>query len=65
MDAPTDSHTLGDCPGSEMSLSFLEFWKLLTKYFLLTLVILYPSGVFDGVEEWLIIVIVFLSYNKR
>ena len=22
--------TLGDCPGSEMSLSFLEFWKLLT-----------------------------------
>ena len=23
--------TLGDCPGSEMSLSFLEFWKLLTS----------------------------------
>ena len=28
--------TLGDCPGSEMSLSFLEFWKLLTMHFLFT-----------------------------
>ena len=28
--------TLGDCPGSEMSLSFLKFWKLLTMYVLFT-----------------------------
>ena len=27
--------TSGDCPGSEMSLSILEFWKLLTMHFLL------------------------------
>ena len=26
--------TLGDCPGSEMFLSFLKLWKLFTKHFL-------------------------------
>ena len=35
MDAPTIQrnvlYSLGDCPDSEMSLSFLEFWKLLTS----------------------------------
>ena len=51
----------GDCPGSKVSLSILEFWKLLTMYFLFTLII-YPSGVFNGVEE--LIVIVFFSYDK-
>ena len=40
--------TLGDCPGSKMSLSFLEFE---VAYFLFNYVILYPSEVFDGVEE--------------
>ena len=55
--------TLGDYPGSEMSLLILEFWKLLTMYFLFTWVILYPSGVIDGVEEF--IVIVLLSYGKN
>ena len=52
--------TLGDCPGSKMSLSFLEFE---VAYFLFNYVILYPSEVFDGVEEF--IVIAFLSYDKR
>ena len=55
----------GTCPGSEMSLSFLEFWKLLTMHFLFTQVILYPSGVFDGIEELLVIVIVFLNDEKK
>ncbi|CAO2606792.1 hypothetical protein LEMLEM_LOCUS13033 [Lemmus lemmus] len=27
--------TLSDCPGSKMSLSFLEFWKLLTSCLLM------------------------------
>ena len=44
------ARTLCDCPGSKMSLSILEFWKLLTMHFFFTSVI-YPSGVFDGVEE--------------
>ncbi|CAO2581379.1 hypothetical protein LEMLEM_LOCUS1904, partial [Lemmus lemmus] len=28
--------TLGDCPGRQLSLSFLECWKLLTIHFLFT-----------------------------
>ena len=42
-----------DCPGNEMSLSILEFQKLLTMHFFFTYVI-YPSEIFDifeGVEE--------------
>ena len=54
---------MGDCPGNKMSLSILEFWNLPTMHFLFTKVVLYLSGVFDGVEE--LIVIVFLSYDKR
>ena len=43
--------TLGNYPGIEMSLQIEEFRKLLTMDFLFTSVTLYPSGVFDGVEE--------------
>ena len=64
MDAPIYKRTVGDCPGSETFLSHLEFWNLLKVHFLFTQV--YPSGVFDGVfdgvEEQ--IVIVFLCYDK-
>ena len=35
--------TLGDCPGSEMSLSFLEFWKLLISHLLRQYYILLES----------------------
>ena len=34
--SPCYRRTLSHCPGSEMSLSILGFWKLLTMYFLLT-----------------------------
>ena len=43
--------TVCDCSDSEMSLYILKFWKLLTMHFLFTYVTLYPSVVFDGVEE--------------
>ena len=57
MDAPTlQKSSLGDYPGSKMSLSNLEFWMF-------TSIILCPSGIFEGVEE--LIVIVFLRYNKN
>ena len=51
--------TLGDCPGSEMSMSFLEFGSCLLLF---TYIVLYSSGVFDGLEEWLVVVIVFVSF---
>ena len=52
--------TLGDCAGCEMSLSFLEFGSCLFLVYLGN-----TSGIFDGVEELLVIIIVFLSYDKR
>ena len=55
MDAPMAQNNLGDYPGSEMSLSILEFQKLLTMNLLFTQVILFPSGVFDEVEEQIVI----------
>ena len=64
MDAPKVQKTLGDCPGSEMTLSFLEFWKLLTMCFLFTQVMLYPTGVFDRDKKYSL-VIALLSYDKR
>ena len=42
-----------------------RIWKLLAIYFQLTQVIFYPSGVFDGIEDQIVIIIVFLSYDKR
>ena len=64
MDAPMVQKNFGDCPGSNMSLSILEFWKLFTMNLLFTQTILYPSGVFDGVKKFIVIV-VFLIYDKR
>ena len=32
-------------------LSILEFWKLITMDLPFTQVILYPSGIFEGIEE--------------
>lgn len=40
---------LGDCPGSQLPLSFLLFWKLLVLHFLDTQEFI-PSQVSDGVE---------------
>ena len=53
-----------DCSGSEMSLLILEFQKLLTMHFLFTQE-RYFSQIFDGVEEFIVVVIVFLSYDKN
>lgn len=38
---------------------------LQVAYFLFIQVVLYPSGVFNGIEEQIDIVIVFLCYDKR
>ena len=42
-----------------------KFGKLLTMYFLFTQVILYSTGIFDEVEEQIVIDIVFLGQDKR
>ena len=65
MDAPMVQKNLGDCPDSEMSLSILEFWESLTKHFLFTWEIFYLSGIFDRVEEFIVIVILILSYKNE
>ena len=41
-----------------------HFQSLEVVYFLFAQVILYPSGVFDGVEEWLVIVSDYYDKDK-
>ena len=60
----------GNCPDSQMSLSFLQFIRCLLYTFtvsstLLTQVVLYPSWFSAGVEDEMIIAAVFLSYDKK
>lgn len=49
---------------SDISVNY-RVWKLLAMNFLLTQELFYPSGNFDGVEDQIVITIVFISYNKR
>lgn len=46
-----DAEDFGDFPGGQLSLSFLQFWKLPTLHFLYTQVIFTHSEDSDGVED--------------
>jgi len=52
----TVTENIGDCPGSQLSLSFLQFLEAVFLNFPHTQVIFIPSRVPDGVEDYEVVV---------
>lgn len=50
--------TLGDCPGSQMSLTFLQSLKVICS-------VLFVYFAFDGVEDQIVTAAVFLKYYRK
>ena len=57
--------TLGDCPSSQICLSFIEFLEFVCNALFVYSKNVILLGVFDGAEDQTVRVAVFLSYDRE